>query len=46
MPFSFGVVAYELLSGEHSLRGEDSTLCLWPMPDLAKPPLHTLPRRS
>ncbi len=23
--------------------GEDNTLRLWPMPDLAKPPLHTLP---
>jgi WD40 repeat protein len=23
--------------------GEDSTLRLWPMPDLSKPPLHTLP---
>jgi len=21
-----------------------TTICLWPMPDLAKPPLHTLPR--
>jgi len=24
--------------------GEDNTLRLWPMPDLAKPPLHALPR--
>ena len=24
--------------------GEDDTLRLWPMPDLTKPPLHTLPR--
>jgi WD40 repeat protein len=24
--------------------GEDNTLRLWPMPDLSKPPLHTLPR--
>ncbi|MGE0455325.1 MAG: protein kinase [Vicinamibacteria bacterium] len=24
--------------------GEDNTLRLWPMPDLGKPPLHTLPR--
>jgi WD40 repeat protein len=24
--------------------GEDNTLRLWPMPDLDKPPLHTLPR--
>jgi WD40 repeat protein len=24
--------------------GEDKTLRLWPMPDLSKPPLHTLPR--
>jgi WD40 repeat protein len=23
--------------------GEDATLRLWPMPDLSKPPLHTLP---
>ena len=23
--------------------GEDGTLRLWPMPDLSKPPLHTLP---
>jgi WD40 repeat protein len=23
--------------------GEDNTLRLWPMPDLSKPPLHTLP---
>ena len=23
--------------------GEDSTIRLWPMPDLEKPPLHTLP---
>jgi len=23
--------------------GEDNTLRLWPMPDLDKPPLHTLP---
>ena len=23
--------------------GEDDTLRLWPMPDLSKPPLHTLP---
>jgi WD40 repeat protein len=24
--------------------GEDGTMRLWPMPDLSKPPLHTLPR--
>ena len=24
--------------------GEDKTLRLWPMPDLDKPPLHTLPQ--
>ena len=24
--------------------GDDDTICLWPMPDLTKPPLHTLPR--
>jgi WD40 repeat protein/DNA-binding winged helix-turn-helix (wHTH) protein len=24
--------------------GEDSTIRLWPMPDLSRPPLHTLPR--
>jgi WD40 repeat protein len=24
--------------------GEDNTLRLWPLPDLSKPPLHTLPR--
>jgi WD40 repeat protein len=24
--------------------GEDNTLRLWPMPDLSRPPLHTLPR--
>lgn len=24
--------------------GEHNTLRLWPMPDLSKPPLHTLPR--
>ncbi len=24
--------------------GEDNTLRLWPMPDLSKPPLHTLPK--
>ncbi len=23
---------------------EDTTIRLWPMPDLSKPPLHTLPR--
>ena len=23
--------------------GEDDTLRLWPMPDLSRPPLHTLP---
>ena len=26
--------------------GEDNTLRLWPMPDLSKPPLHTLPRQE
>jgi WD40 repeat protein len=26
--------------------GEDGTLRLWPMPDLTKPPLHTLPREE
>jgi WD40 repeat protein len=26
--------------------GEDDTLRLWPMPDLSKPPLHTLPREE
>jgi hypothetical protein len=26
--------------------GDDQTLRLWPMPDLAKPPLHTLPREE
>ncbi|HSN54377.1 MAG TPA: hypothetical protein VLT32_06875, partial [Candidatus Sulfomarinibacteraceae bacterium] len=26
--------------------GEDNTIRLWPMPDLSKPPLHTLPRNE
>jgi WD40 repeat protein len=26
--------------------GEDHTVRLWPMPDLSKPPLHTLPREE
>jgi WD40 repeat protein len=26
--------------------GEDNTLRLWPMPDLSKPPVHTLPREE
>ena len=26
--------------------GQDGTLRLWPMPDLSKPPLHTLPRKA
>ena len=26
--------------------GEDTTVRLWPMPDLSKPPLHTLPRKE
>jgi WD40 repeat protein len=26
--------------------GEDNTLRLWPMPDLSRPPLHTLPRAA
>jgi WD40 repeat protein len=26
--------------------GDDSTLRLWPMPDLDEPPLHTLPREE
>ncbi len=26
--------------------GEDNTLRLWPMPDLSKPPLHSLPREE
>ena len=26
--------------------GEDETVRLWPMPDLSKPPLHTLPRKE
>jgi DNA-binding winged helix-turn-helix (wHTH) protein/WD40 repeat protein len=26
--------------------GQDKTLRLWPMPDLSKPPLHTLPREE
>ena len=26
--------------------GEDNTLRLWPMPDLGKPPLHTLPHNE
>ncbi len=25
---------------------EDTTVRLWPMPDLSKPPLHTLPREE
>jgi len=25
---------------------EDTTIRLWPMPDLSKPPLHTLPREE
>jgi WD40 repeat protein len=27
-------------------RGADNTIMLWPMPDLSKPPLHTLPREE
>jgi len=26
--------------------GDDTTARLWPMPDLSKPPLHTLPREE
>jgi WD40 repeat protein len=26
--------------------GDDFTIRLWPMPDLSKPPLHTLPREE
>jgi WD40 repeat protein len=26
--------------------GNDTTVRLWPMPDLSKPPLHTLPREE
>jgi WD40 repeat protein len=26
--------------------GDDGTIRLWPMPDLSKPPLHTLPREE
>ena len=26
--------------------GQDLTIRLWPMPDLSKPPLHTLPREE
>ena len=26
--------------------GEDSTIRLWPMPDLSKPPIHTLPHEE
>jgi len=26
--------------------GSDTTVRLWPMPDLSKPPLHTLPREE
>ena len=25
---------------------DDKTICLWPMPDFSKPPLHTLPREE
>ncbi len=39
-------VAVDLDSLGHSIAsaGEDTTVRLWPMPDLSKPPLHTLPR--
>ncbi len=38
-------VAVDLDSLGHSIAsaGEDGTVRLWPMPDLSKPPLHTLP---
>jgi WD40 repeat protein len=41
--------AWALISGDRRWvvsSGEDTTLRLWPMPDLSKPPLHTLPREE
>ena len=40
--YIFGVAISQDL-GRIASTGEDNTLRLWPMPDLDKPPLHTLP---
>jgi WD40 repeat protein len=37
-------VAIDPLGRWIATSGQDNTIRLWPMPDLSKPPLHTLPR--
>jgi WD40 repeat protein len=39
-------IAFDPLGRWLASGGDDGTIRLWPMPDLSKPPLHTLPREE